>query len=142
MMGVLVVFVIILLIATLLTRRSSSKQDDGLPKTPAEARKRLYELFNRDFALLGWSSWDISVHSAPGQWERMGRAINSKTMRIMMADLQHGNGSVLGESGKTYHVSADGCTCADFKARHLPCKHMYFFVVAQENAPSTQQGEP
>lgn len=36
--------------------------------------------------------------------------------------------SVTGQSGKTYRTSLYSCTCKDFQARKIPCKHMIFLA--------------
>ena len=71
---------------------------------------------------LPWTVWDDSVHAAAGQADRMRRAAEEG---IQVTELPGGGWLASGASGSAYHVSFDGCDCADFSRRHIPCKHMY-----------------
>ncbi len=95
-------------------------------------RQKILDMICRDFQKVGWSAWDRSVHMADGQYERMERAAQSKTMRLVSFDKKTGTAIVAGESGKQYTVDNSGCSCGDFLHRGLPCKHMYFAAMSAD----------
>lgn len=99
------------------------------PEYKASVDAKIVQMIFEDFARIGWSSWDISVHRADGQYERMKRAVGPNSMVVVSVDQAAGKAIVLGESGKEYTVSSAGCSCPDFQARGLPCKHMYFVAM-------------
>ena len=81
-----------------------------------------------------FGSWDPSIHAAPGQLVRFGRAMSrplsrssngGACMKIQNFDGSSGVALVQDRSDLSYSVSLDRCTCPDFQERHLPCKHIY-----------------
>lgn len=78
--------------------------------------------------------WDPSVHAAPGQYARFGRAMarplspfskGGKSTEILGFDKETNSVRVKGRMDRVYSVSLDRCTCPDFQERGLPCKHIY-----------------
>lgn len=78
--------------------------------------------------------WDPSVHAAPGQYARFGRAMarplspfpnGGKSTEILGFDKETNCVRVKGRRDRVYSVSLDHCTCPDFQERGLPCKHIY-----------------
>lgn len=81
-----------------------------------------------------FGSWDLSVHAAPGQYARFGRAMarplspfskGGKCTEILGFDKKTNCVRVKGRRDRVYTVSLDHCTCPDFQERGLPCKHIY-----------------
>lgn len=81
-----------------------------------------------------FGSWDPSIHAAPGQLARFGRAVSrplsrsskgGACMKIQNFDGPGGVALVQDRSDLSYSVSLDRCTCPDFQERGLPCKHIY-----------------
>lgn len=78
--------------------------------------------------------WDPSVHAAPGQYARFGRAAarplsvfskGGERTKVLDCDTKAGAVKVQGRLDRVYTVSLDRCTCPDFQERGLPCKHIY-----------------
>lgn len=82
-----------------------------------------------DFRLIEWNTWDASIHFANGQLERIERAAADRRLCVLHYDEKSETASVMGSGGEVYSTCKDGCTCADFKARGLPCKHMYLLAM-------------
>ena len=106
-----------------------------LPKTdrPAPSADGFRGAFNYSGGPL-FGSWDPSVHAAPGQLVRFGRAmarplsrpsIGCSGMTILNFNGSSGTVLIQDKSDLSYSVSLDGCTCSDFQERGLPCKHIY-----------------
>lgn len=74
-----------------------------------------------------WDEWDVSVHMAPGQSDRMARA-HEQSLSIKKIK-KDGTAVIRGSTGKIYYTRFDRCTCEDFQHRHLPCKHMYLYAI-------------
>lgn len=74
-----------------------------------------------------WDEWDVSVHMAAGQSDRMARA-HEQNLSIKKIK-KDGTAIISGSTGKTYYTRFDRCTCEDFQHRHLPCKHMYLYAI-------------
>lgn len=78
--------------------------------------------------------WDTSIHAAPGQYARFGRAAarplsvfskGGERTKVLDCNAKAGTVKVQGRMDRVYTVSLDCCTCPDFQERHLPCKHIY-----------------
>ena len=74
--------------------------------------------------------WDPSVHAAPGQYARFGRAAarplsvfskGGERTKVLDCDTKAGAVKVQGRLDRVYTVSLDRCTCPDFQERGLPC---------------------
>lgn len=81
-----------------------------------------------------FGSWDTSIHTAPGQYARFGRAVarplspfskGRENTKLLDFNGKAGFVKVQGRKDRVYTVSLDRCTCPDFQERHLPCKHIY-----------------
>lgn len=93
--------------------------------THADARAYMaHSIWSELNAMPGWCAWDISVHEADGQYERMERGITSKDITILCYDPKYQLAKVQGKTG-IYLTSCNRCSCPDFRKRHIPCKHMY-----------------
>ena len=79
----------------------------------------------------GWREWDSSIHSQPGQYDRYQRGVQEK-MNLIAYDAKYKLAKVAGSSGIVYVTSHSYCSCPDFRARHLPCKHMYSLSISLE----------
>lgn len=69
-----------------------------------------------------FSAWDASVHVSPDQLTRIRR---SKSVKIISYDKDAKTAVVAGTGNTSYTTTFESCSCGDFKARRLPCKHMY-----------------
>lgn len=66
--------------------------------------------------------WDTSVHATPEQLSRIRR---SASVTIIDYNPSTKTATVAGSGSHTYRTSFSECSCGDFIARRLPCKHMY-----------------
>ncbi len=82
----------------------------------------------------GWCEWDRSIHEQPGQYERLKRGVMEK-LSVMAYDSNQKIAKVKGSTGRFYLTSYQQCSCPDFKARHIPCKHMYSLCMALDGNP-------
>lgn len=98
------------------------------PSQP-EQSSRLVQTVIDDFAALGWSKWDSSIHGQPEQYKRIVRGNDPHSpFRIYEYSSVSGHAKVTGSTGSMYLVSGSGCSCRDFHERNLPCKHMYYLA--------------
>lgn len=67
-----------------------------------------------------WGGWDNQVHVSQDQKIRQARAYE------MLDENSH-------EMSK-YTTTLESCTCPDFQARKLPCKHIYFLALQSKIA--------
>lgn len=106
-----------------------------LPKTdrPAPSAGSVRGGFNYSGGPL-FGPWDPSVHAAPGQYARFGRAAarplsvfskSENSTKVLDCNAKAGAIKVQGRLDRVYTVSLDRCTCPDFQERGLPCKHIY-----------------
>ena len=77
----------------------------------------------------GGDFWDESVHNAPGQYDRLHRAVLEPPWLIAL-DRKSGLANLLGASDNYYLTSVRRCSCQDYGYRKLPCKHMYWLAIA------------
>lgn len=96
----------------------------------SDIENKLSQMITNDFLQIGWNDWDFKIHSNKEQLKRLERAVKSKNIMLMEYDKYSGIATIVGDSNKIYYVSNNHCTCADFKNRMLPCKHMYFLAIA------------
>lgn len=93
--------------------------------TQADIKKYTIHKMSEDFlAMQGWDIWDVSIHEAPGQYERMERATIDGEISILSYDPQYRLAKVQGKTA-VYLTSCKRCSCPDYRKRRLPCKHMY-----------------
>lgn len=69
---------------------------------------------------------DPSVHETP---EQLKRRISAKKIKSSALTDLGDHYSVTGSTGSCYITTLDFCSCFDFCARQLPCKHMYRFAL-------------
>lgn len=109
---------------------SSISQNNDIHKLTAyEVNQKILQMIDREFERIEWTMWDSSVHRAEGQFERLERASFDKTMSVVDYNFDSKTAIVMGGSSKTYTVSENSCSCPDFKARNMPCKHMYHLAI-------------
>jgi len=80
-----------------------------------------------NLGLGNWGQWPAEVHEMPEQVKRKGqwhdcwvKGAQEEYIPFKLSDsVVHVNG---------YKTSLDSCSCADFKKRNLPCKHMYYLL--------------
>lgn len=85
------------------------------------------------FNNIGWFSWEASVHFLDGQAERIERAATDRSIKLLEYDSSTGTAAIRGTKGDIYSVSEHHCTCGDFRARGLPCKHIYLLAMELDN---------
>lgn len=83
--------------------------------------------------------FEDTIHDDSDQQIRMQRALQEDLTLKKMTENKFG-GTIVGASGKSYSVSLRNCTCPDYKERHLPCKHMYKFVIESGRANIFEAG--
>ena len=88
--------------------------------------KNVQEKIIREMEQQGLGIWPITVFDDPEEMKRAHRAFDSKNMKIVSADRENKIYAVLGEHGEVYTIQNGHCSCMDFRARKLPCKHMFF----------------
>lgn len=71
-----------------------------------------------------FDKWENSIHSTPDQRQRIE---DSKCINPDIVDYKN-KCAVFTENDNTYETTLDSCTCSDFQARNLPCKHIYNLV--------------
>ena len=69
-----------------------------------------------------FAQWDVSVHSSVDQLNRIRR---STSVKVISFDNDTQTAIVAGSGSSTYTTTFAKCSCGDFIARRLPCKHMY-----------------
>lgn len=69
-----------------------------------------------------FNHWSSEVHASVAQLERVRR---SASVKILEYNASEEVATVKGSGKVPYATSFTSCTCGDFIARHLPCKHMY-----------------
>lgn len=97
--------------------------------TQEDLRKHTIAQISRDFSQMsGWNMWDTSIHEAPGQYDRMGRAALDKKIQVLFYDPRYKIAKIKGVSG-VYLTSHQRCSCPDYRERRIPCKHMYLLAM-------------
>lgn len=103
--------------------------------TNEDMRAYIIHTIDMDFQSMdGWCEWDSSIHEQAGQYDRLHRGVTEK-LNVIAYDSIHRIAKVSGSTGRTYITSYRQCSCPDFRARLLPCKHMYSLCVALEGNP-------
>lgn len=93
--------------------------------TQSDVRKFTVNKIGEQFSSMpGWDVWDISIHEAQGQYERMERAATDSDIKVLSYDPKYQLAKVQGKSA-VYLTGCKRCSCPDYRKRHLPCKHMY-----------------
>lgn len=90
-------------------------------------------MMRETFNNIGWLSWESSVHFQDGQAERIKRAATDQAIKLLEYDDITGEATIQGSKGDIYSVSERSCTCTDFAARGLPCKHIYLLAMELDN---------
>lgn len=70
-----------------------------------------------------FGNWPEDVHDSDTQKKRMASAASSALTPIDL-DCDAGTATFSGRHG-VYQTTLDSCPCGDFRARRLPCKHIY-----------------
>lgn len=89
-------------------RQAAIKRLQAIPKDPEE-----------------WGTWSRLLHTDFEQQRRIMRALNIKDDEPHTV-IKNGDNWIIHD----YGVNFDGCDCADFQYRNLPCKHMYTAALA------------
>lgn len=71
-----------------------------------------------------FGSWPIEIHDSTDQETRISSA-QKAAVTPSSVDTATQAGILPGSGKAPYQTSLTGCSCADFKRRKLPCKHMY-----------------
>lgn len=119
--GALVAVVLAIIIIEKQRRDAKHQYDELMAK-----RRELARSVADDFKRIGWGAWGAPSHLTDEQATRMQRAADSTTMELLEYNPNIHTAVVRGEHGSVYHIDGYGCSCPDFRARQLPCKHMYF----------------
>lgn len=97
--------------------------------TQTDIKKYTIHKISEDFlAMPGWDIWDVSIHEALGQYERLERGSTDEMISILSYDPRYRLAKVQGKSA-VYLTSCKRCSCPDYRKRRLPCKHMYALAV-------------
>lgn len=89
---------------------------------------------NNDQTASFLSIWDIKAHNNENQIRRQRRAL-CETIPIEINTRLCSATFVSRHSNKIYKTDMVNCTCSDFSARELPCKHMYRLFYELNHAP-------
>lgn len=71
-----------------------------------------------------FGKWSEEIHQTPDQKRRVLSAKIAKVIPLRVDEAVL-TGVFLGSPGEVYETTLNTCTCADFKNRKLPCKHIY-----------------
>ncbi len=108
---------------------SHSNTGNAILESGMSIKETIIDKISNDFSLMpDWDIWDKSIHQAPGQIDRLERAIK-ENIKVLVYDPKYRNAKVCGSTENIYLVSAKSCSCMDFRKRHLPCKHMYALAI-------------
>lgn len=77
-----------------------------------------------------FSFWDVAIHFSNEQQDRIKR---SGSVILLQYDPESKVAKSCGSNGEVYSTTFSECTCMDFKARQLPCKHMYKLAIQYGN---------
>lgn len=76
-----------------------------------------------------FGSWPESLHTEFEQVKRIeaGRKLKKKIASFDVVSFNPDEQTlfIAGSAADPYECNLQTCTCADFKIRHLPCKHIY-----------------
>ena len=72
---------------------------------------------------MNFGNWPSNAHESEDQKKRIASAASSALTPVDV-NYQEKTATFSGHRG-IYQTSLDSCTCADFRRRHLPCKHIY-----------------
>lgn len=86
-----------------------------------------FAAFNKTVPVPAFGRWTGDIHARSGQLPRQERG---RQLIGALIDRAGGCGRING-----YDVTLDSCTCADFTARSLPCKHIYHLFFELEKPP-------
>lgn len=72
---------------------------------------------------MNFANWSPDIHTLESQKKRMARAASIEQTPLTI-NIAEGTASFSGHHG-IYSTTLSSCTCRDFEANHLPCKHIY-----------------
>lgn len=72
---------------------------------------------------MNFGNWEESVHNDYEQIKRVAFMQRIKSENVTIYP-EKKSAKIVGTDG-TYNVTLNSCTCHDFEARQLPCKHIY-----------------
>ena len=121
--------VVLILCAALIAVIASIAIYQSAKKQQAVSRTGVFREVGKVFSEMGWTNWSYAIHMLPEQGQRITRALESKTMKVLRLDKEAGTATVRGEAGQIYEITPQGCSCPDFQSRNMPCKHMYFALI-------------
>lgn len=84
--------------------------------------------FGRCRIIVPWGNWENDIHADESQIDRQGRSMTYP----FSFDIDEKNKIAHFSSTSElpfYDTSLSECTCGDFQARKLPCKHIYRLAV-------------
>jgi len=122
--------VIIIALASTKRKNSSTNVEADIHQQKIAIRNMIIDNISRDFNVPYWNIWDASVHSVDGQYERLRRAV-SESMVVLSYNDESIEAKIRSSSNNVYKTNFKGCSCPDFRMRHLPCKHMYMLRLWQ-----------
>lgn len=127
--GLLLIIPGIVLLIRARKLKNAAETVNGIPQTPLNGEQQRFSVPPGPSYSGGplFGSWDTSVHLAPGQLFRFGRAVYGN---FQAKPLRNGMVEVTGSKGNVYHTSLNGCDCPDFQKRRLPCKHIYSLALS------------
>lgn len=121
-----------------INKRKIIKSNQSITAQIAEVDNKFKELIIQEFEKYGWTDWKPSVHSSPGQLDRLKRASDpNSNIKLIRYNPKSGFAKIRGTKGDYYLVNKNRCSCQDFRNRQLPCKHMYFLVINLEDLDTT-----
>lgn len=123
------IFLLGVMSAIILCILISSKQKPNRNITSIDIENKLVQMISDTYQQIGWTDWDSELHRNKDQLKRLERAVKSSEMHILEYDSKTGFAKICGDSNKTYITYKNGCNCADFHRRFLPCKHMYYLAI-------------
>lgn len=103
-------------------RKGGEARKKALALIDTETAKDVVEQAANELESSDFSMWDASVHASPDQLVRIKR---SRSVKIINYDESRQEASIAGSGGTVYTTTLSSCSCGDFIARHLPCKHIY-----------------
>lgn len=79
--------------------------------------------------MIQFGPWKIPEDEIVPEAGRYERAKFLPNKRILWYDAEEKRAQIAGQKGSVYSVSLENCTCLDFCARELPCKHMIWLAL-------------
>lgn len=79
--------------------------------------------------MIRFGPWEIPEDEFVPEAGRYERAKFLPNKRILWYNAEEERAQIAGQKGGVYSVSLENCTCLDFCARELPCKHMIWLAL-------------